>query len=58
MFRSTAMIGQVEGNLTKKVLSDLESDDPAKITALKEQLHTYIEQGRKWSESWNLAAEN
>ncbi len=57
MFKSTVMTIQAEKSLLKNVLSELESDDPAKITALKKRLRKNIEQAQKSEAIWQQAAE-
>jgi hypothetical protein len=50
MFKLVVMTIQAEESLLKNILSELESDDPAKITALKERLRKHIEQAQKQEE--------
>jgi hypothetical protein len=47
IFKETVMTIQAEEKLLKNILSELESDDPANITALKERLRKNIEQAQK-----------
>ncbi len=55
-FQLAAIVAQSEASLLGNVLSELESGDPAKITALKERLRKDIEQAQKVKEIWELAA--
>jgi uncharacterized protein YneF (UPF0154 family) len=55
-FKLAAINAQSETNLLKNILSDIGSADPARITALKEKLNKYIEQGQKNSAMWQKAA--
>ncbi|MHC5075072.1 MAG: hypothetical protein ACYTFM_01390 [Planctomycetota bacterium] len=50
MFKLAVMTIQAEESLLKNILSELESEDPAKITALKERLRKYIERAEKHEE--------
>lgn len=56
-FKLAALTAEAEANLLKNVLSDLESDDPAKLTALKERLRKDIENAEKTKAIWQQAAE-
>ena len=56
MFKSAAMTFQAEANVLRNILSKLESDDPEKITALKERLQRDIEQAQKGQAIWEQAA--
>lgn len=55
-FRLAEMVAQSETQQMQSILQDIESDDPAKIAALKERLHMYIEQGKDASLIWRRAA--
>lgn len=55
-FKLAALTAQAETNLLESILSEIKSDDPAEITALKEKLHNYIEQSRRNSAMWQKAA--
>ncbi|MCX5634240.1 MAG: hypothetical protein NTW55_00130 [Planctomycetota bacterium] len=55
-FGLAAITAQSETIQLENILSDIESDDTARITALKERLHRYIEQGQKTSAIWQKAA--
>jgi hypothetical protein len=56
-FNLAALNSQAEMKQTKHILSELESDNPEKITALKELLRKSIEQGQKNTELWLQAAD-
>ena len=56
-FKLIAMDVQAEASLLKNILSELESDDPVKITALKERLQKHIENAQKIKAIWQQAAE-
>lgn len=55
-FKLAAINAQAEESVLKNILSDLESDDPAKIAALKKRLHKDIEKAQKASAIWQKAA--
>jgi hypothetical protein len=55
-FELVACTGQAETKLLEGIVSDLESDDPAKITALKERLRKQLEIAREATEMWQQAA--
>lgn len=55
-FKLAAINAQAEASILKNVLSELESDDPAKITALKERLRKDIEKAQKSKTIWQQAA--
>jgi hypothetical protein len=57
-FKLAAMSSQAEVQVTKYILSELESDNPEKITALKEMLRKKIENGQKATQTWQQAAES
>lgn len=57
IFKSAAMSVEFEEKVLKRVLSTLESDDPAKITALKERLPKDIEKAQKLSSNLRQASE-
>jgi len=56
IFKLAAINAQAEASVLKNVLSELESDDPVKITALKERLRKDIEKAQKSKEIWQRAA--
>lgn len=56
-FELAALTARAEASLLKSVLSELESDDPEKIAALKERLRRHIEGAQKSEEIWQRAAE-
>lgn len=51
-----AINAQAEASILKNVLSEIESDDPAKITLLKERLRKNIEKVRTAKVTWQQAA--
>ena len=55
-FRFAALSAEAEAKVLKNILSDLDSDDPAKITALKERLRKDIEKAKKASINMQQAA--
>jgi uncharacterized protein YneF (UPF0154 family) len=55
-FKLAAINAQAEASVLKNVLSELESGDPMKITALKEQLRKDIEDAQRSKEIWQRAA--
>jgi hypothetical protein len=56
MFQVAAMTAQAETHQLKNILSDIDSNDPARIAALKERLHKSLEQCQKSSVVWQNAA--
>jgi len=55
-FKLAAINAQAEASILKNVLSELESDDPAKITVLKERLRKNIEKVQTAKVTWQQAA--
>lgn len=56
MFKSVVMTIEAEENLSKNILSVLESGDSRKITELKERLQGNIEKVQKTKAIWQQAA--
>ncbi len=54
--KATVSIAQAEQAMLKDILSELESNDPARIAALKERLKTQIEAGRVAIAMWQQIA--
>jgi hypothetical protein len=57
-YKQAAMTSQIELKLLETISSELESNDPDKITALKEWLQKNIELGKKNVEIRQQAADN
>ena len=55
-FEMAAMTAEVEGKVIRHVLTELESEDPNRIEALKEQLQKNIEQAEDVAVMWRNAA--
>ncbi len=55
-FKLAAINAQAVASILKNVLSELESDDPAKITVLKERLRKNIEKAQTAKVVWQQAA--
>ena len=55
-FKLAAINAQAVASILKNVLSEIESDDPAKITVLKERLRKDIEKARMAKVTWQQAA--
>jgi hypothetical protein len=57
-FRLVAESTKAEVQITKYILSELESDNPEKIAALKDWLQKNIENGQKTAQTWQQATES
>jgi len=55
-FEMAAMTAEAEGKVIRRVLTELESADPNRIEALKEQLQKNIEQANEVAVMWRNAA--
>ena len=55
-FEIAAMTAETEGSFARHILTELESNDPDKIEALKKQLQKNIEQAEKVADIWRNAA--
>ena len=55
-FGLAAINAQAVASILKNVLSEIESDDPAKITLLKERLRKNIEKAQTVKVTWQQAA--
>ena len=56
MFRGAAMTAQAETMVLKNILTEIDSNDPARIAALKESLPKQIENCQKAAAIWERAA--
>jgi len=57
MFKLVATTAQSKVNLLENILSDLDPNDPVKITALKERLHKNIQRSQTTADIWQQAAD-
>ena len=55
-FRLVAETTEAEVSLLRNILSDLDSGDPEKITALRKRLEFYIENGDRAASTWRHAS--
>jgi len=55
-FELAAITAEVEGSFARHILTELESDEPDRIEALKKRLEKNIEQAEKVADIWRNAA--
>ena len=56
-FELAAMTAEAEGRLARHILTELESDEPERIEAVKKLLQNSIETSEKAAEMWRDVAE-
>ena len=56
-FELAAMTAEAEGRLAKHILTELESDEPERMEAVKKLLQSNIETSEKAAEMWRDVAE-
>jgi hypothetical protein len=57
LFEHAVAIAEAEGSFTRHILTELESGEPDRIEALKNELQNSIENSEKAADIWRNAAE-